>query len=152
MVCRGYVYLFWLHIPYTFFLFIVYMKGRYKEFQKLRWGYGPPYPHCGSAPETYDAPMSSWGRLRGSIGARLRLVLDLSYTASLRGTSAQGIAVTISTSIGTSLWSPGQSTYTRLVTASPRSIRFIMTVWWLVVLLDWFTSFWILKIKNTKKN
>lgn len=32
------------------FLFIVYMKGRYKEFQKLRWGYGPPCPHCGSAP------------------------------------------------------------------------------------------------------
>jgi hypothetical protein len=32
------------------FLFIVYTKGRYKEFQKLRWGYGPPCPHCGSAP------------------------------------------------------------------------------------------------------
>lgn len=62
--------------------------------------------------ETYDAPMSSWGRLRGSVGARLRLVLDLSYTASLRGTWAQGIAVTVSTSISTSLWSPGQSTYT----------------------------------------
>jgi hypothetical protein len=79
--------------------------------------------------ERYNAPMSSWGRLRGSVGARLRLVLDLSYTASLRGTLAQGIAVMVSTSIGTSLWSPGQSTYTRLVTASPRSIRFIMTVW-----------------------